>query len=86
MRRAVIYLRVSTLDQTTANQERELREIADRMGCEIVRVFTRITASAAPRAVTSGRHLTGCAVKLPGGNSTWSWPGRSTGWAVACRI
>jgi DNA invertase Pin-like site-specific DNA recombinase len=33
MRRAVIYLRVSTLDQTTANQERELREIAGRMGC-----------------------------------------------------
>jgi DNA invertase Pin-like site-specific DNA recombinase len=28
MRRAVVYLRVSTIDQTTANQERELREIA----------------------------------------------------------
>ena len=27
MKRAVLYLRVSTLDQTTANQERELREI-----------------------------------------------------------
>jgi DNA invertase Pin-like site-specific DNA recombinase len=39
MKRAVLYLRVSTLDQTTANQERELREIAGRMGCEIVRVF-----------------------------------------------
>jgi len=39
MRRAVIYLRVSTVDQTTANQERELREIADRMGCEIVKVY-----------------------------------------------
>ena len=39
MRRAVLYLRVSTLDQTTANQERELREIAGRMGCEIVRVY-----------------------------------------------
>ena len=39
MRRAVIYLRVSTLDQTTANQEWELREIAHRMGCEIVRVY-----------------------------------------------
>src|SRR5260370_10999235 len=39
MRRAVIYLRVSTLDQTTANQERELREIASRMGCEIVKVY-----------------------------------------------
>jgi DNA invertase Pin-like site-specific DNA recombinase len=39
MRRAVIYLRVSTLEQTTANQERELREIAGRMGCEIVKVY-----------------------------------------------
>jgi Resolvase, N terminal domain len=36
---AVIYLRVSTIDQTTANQERELREIASRMGCEIVKVY-----------------------------------------------
>src|SRR5512133_3375606 len=39
MRQAVIYLRVSTIEQTTANQERELREIADRMGCEIVKVY-----------------------------------------------
>src|SRR5215211_5679366 len=37
--RAGIYLRVSTLDQTTANQERELREVAARMGCEVVRVY-----------------------------------------------
>jgi DNA invertase Pin-like site-specific DNA recombinase len=27
MRRAVVYLRVSTIDQTTANQERELRKM-----------------------------------------------------------
>jgi len=39
MKRAVLYLRVSTVDQTTANQERELREVADRMGCEIVKVY-----------------------------------------------
>jgi DNA invertase Pin-like site-specific DNA recombinase len=39
MKRAVCYLRVSTIDQTTANQERELREIAGRMGCEIVKVY-----------------------------------------------
>jgi DNA invertase Pin-like site-specific DNA recombinase len=39
MKRAVLYLRVSTVDQTTANQERELREVASRMGCEIVRVY-----------------------------------------------
>jgi len=38
-RRAVLYLRVSTIDQTTANQERQLREIAGRMGCEIVKVY-----------------------------------------------
>jgi hypothetical protein len=30
VKRAVLYLRVSTLDQTKANQERELRAIADR--------------------------------------------------------
>jgi len=39
MRRAVLYLRVSTVDQTTSNEERELREIAGRMGCEIVKVY-----------------------------------------------
>ena len=39
MRQAVIYLRVSTIEQTTANQERELREIASRMACEIVKVY-----------------------------------------------
>src|SRR4029434_8969596 len=39
MRQAAIYLRVSTIEQTTANQERELREIAGRMGCEIVKVY-----------------------------------------------
>src|SRR3954470_13910998 len=42
MKRAALYLRVSTIDQTTANQERELRElreIADRMGCDVVKVY-----------------------------------------------
>src|SRR5262245_48558232 len=39
MRRAAFYLRVSTIDQTTAHHERALREIAARMGCEVVRVY-----------------------------------------------
>jgi DNA invertase Pin-like site-specific DNA recombinase len=39
MKRAVLYLRVSTTDQTTVNQERELREVAGRMGCDIVQVY-----------------------------------------------
>jgi hypothetical protein len=43
MKRAVMYLRVSTIDQTTANQERQLREIAGRMGCEVVKVATRVS-------------------------------------------
>jgi len=39
MKRAALYLRVSTVDQTTANQERELREVAIRKGYEIVEVY-----------------------------------------------
>jgi DNA invertase Pin-like site-specific DNA recombinase len=39
MKRAVLYLRVSTIDQTTANQERQLREVAARMGSEITKVY-----------------------------------------------
>jgi DNA invertase Pin-like site-specific DNA recombinase len=39
MKRAVLYLRVSTADQTTANQERELRQVAERAGWEIVHVY-----------------------------------------------
>jgi DNA invertase Pin-like site-specific DNA recombinase len=36
---AVLYARVSTRDQMTANQERRSREIAARMVCEIIKVY-----------------------------------------------
>ena len=39
MKRAVLYLRVSTVEQTTANQERELRATASRMGCDVTKVY-----------------------------------------------
>ena len=39
MKRAVLYLRVSTLDQTMANQERELRQVAKRASWQIVHVY-----------------------------------------------
>jgi DNA invertase Pin-like site-specific DNA recombinase len=39
MKRAVLYLRISTIDQATANQERELREVASRIGCDIIKVY-----------------------------------------------
>jgi DNA invertase Pin-like site-specific DNA recombinase len=38
-KRAVLYLRVSTLDQRTSNQELELRQVAERTGYEIVKVY-----------------------------------------------
>jgi DNA invertase Pin-like site-specific DNA recombinase len=37
--RAVLYLRVSTGEQTTTNQERELRAAAERAGHDIVQVY-----------------------------------------------
>jgi DNA invertase Pin-like site-specific DNA recombinase len=39
MRRAALYLRVSTTEQTTENQERELREVAGRINCDIIKVY-----------------------------------------------
>src|SRR6516162_3850197 len=38
--RAALYLRVSTTDQTTANQEHELRAAAKRMGHTIVETYS----------------------------------------------
>jgi DNA invertase Pin-like site-specific DNA recombinase len=40
MRRAGLYLRVSTNGQSPVNQERELREAARRLGHEVVEVYT----------------------------------------------
>ena len=84
MKRAVLYLRVSTTDQTTANQERELREVASRMGCEIVRVYKdhgigfirlrrrqRLRRSVALKAGTGGLNLTDCCAMPPSASTTW---------------
>jgi DNA invertase Pin-like site-specific DNA recombinase len=47
--RAAIYLRVSTDEQTTANQERELQAAAERIGHEIVAVYRSRTARSPTR-------------------------------------
>jgi len=39
MKRAALYLRVSTGEQTTENQKRELLEVASRAGWEIVEIY-----------------------------------------------
>jgi DNA invertase Pin-like site-specific DNA recombinase len=39
MRNAALYLFVGTLDESAADQEHDLREVANRMGCQIVKVY-----------------------------------------------
>src|SRR5215831_4833082 len=39
MKRAAIYLRVSTQDQTTSNQEHELRRAAEHAGWQVAKVY-----------------------------------------------
>ena len=39
MKRAAVYLRVSTQDQTTSNQEHELRQAAERAGWQVAKVY-----------------------------------------------
>jgi DNA invertase Pin-like site-specific DNA recombinase len=45
--RAAIYCRVSTFDQTTLNQELELRAVAERKGFEVVEVYRDVGISGA---------------------------------------
>jgi DNA invertase Pin-like site-specific DNA recombinase len=56
-RRAAIYLRVSTVDQNTDNQEHELRQVAERAGWEVVKVFKDhgISGANAPRTTLDQR-------------------------------
>src|SRR5262245_54305969 len=43
--RAALYLRTSTLDQTTHNQERELRAVAERLSHEVAEVYNGISGA-----------------------------------------
>ena len=84
MKRAVLYLRVSTTDQTTANQERELRKIAERAGWDVVKVY-KDHGFLEPRAETSGRPSTRFAATPAQGSSMSLWLGRSIVSAAACK-
>ncbi len=55
MTRAALYLRVSTKEQTTENQEGELRQWAERLGVQVVRVWADTASGArADRAALAG--------------------------------
>ena len=49
MRRAGIFTRVSTDRQTTENQLKRLREVADSAGWEVVQVYEEVVSGAATR-------------------------------------
>jgi hypothetical protein len=69
MRRAVIYLRVSTLDQTTAIRSGNCARLPAGWAVTSSR-STRITASAAPGAAINGRPSTSYAATPRGAGYT----------------
>jgi DNA invertase Pin-like site-specific DNA recombinase len=69
MKRAAIYLRVSTQDQSTANQEHELRHAAERAGWQVGKIYKDHGISGA-KGVTDGRRSMRCAGTPPSANST----------------
>ena len=48
---AALYLRVSTSDQTTDNQQLELQKVADKMGWTVTEVFTDVISGAKAKRV-----------------------------------
>ena len=68
-KRAAIYVRVSTDKQTVENQLRELRQIAERRGWQVVEV-SATPASAAPRAVKTVRGSIACSRMRSGADLT----------------
>jgi hypothetical protein len=85
MKRAVLYLRVSSTDQTAASQERELREIAERAGWEVLKVYRDHGISGAKGREINGRLSTRFAVTPAQGSSMSLWVGRSIVSAAACK-
>lgn len=69
-KRVGLYLRVSTSEQTTDNQRRELMAVAERHGWVVVQVFEDAGISGA-RAARSGRRLMRCSRRWPDVRSIW---------------
>jgi hypothetical protein len=69
-KRTVLYVRVSTGDQTTENQVRELTQIAERRAWDVVEVYQDVGVSG-PRGATSGQVLTPCSRMRNGAGLTW---------------
>ena len=81
--RAAIYLRVSTDEQTTENQERELRAAAERMDTGSWR-STGMRASGSKARISTPASTT-CTRRRPPACSMSSWLGRSIVSAARCK-
>lgn len=77
-KRVALYLRVSTSEQTTRNQRRELKAVAERHGWEIVKVFEDAGVSGG-KGRDERPGLDELLRRSPGARSTWWRRGRSTG-------
>ena len=78
-RRAAIYARVSTADQTTENQLLRLREVAARAGWEIVQTFTE-TASGASRSRPALDAMMAQAARRRFAARLTDWQAKTYGW------
>jgi hypothetical protein len=58
-KRVALYVRVSTSEQNTRNQRRELKAVAERHGWQVV-TFTRTRASPGSRAATTAQGSRSC--------------------------
>ena len=81
IRRAAIYVRVSTDRQTIENQEIQLRQIAERRGWEVVEVYNDAGVSGA-KGRKDRPASTKCSTMPAGDASTSSWRGRLIGSAA----
>jgi hypothetical protein len=80
-KRAALYVRVSTDAQTVENQIRELRQVAERRGWDVVEVYRDAGISGA-KGRTDGLASIPCSRTPAAGSSISSWRGRLTAWAA----
>jgi DNA invertase Pin-like site-specific DNA recombinase len=69
LKRAALYVRVSTDHQTVENQIAELSRIAERRGWQVVEIYRDAGISGAKGR--DGRGSMPCSMTRVGGNSTW---------------
>ena len=77
MKRAALYLRVSTVDQNPETQALDLRQFASQRGLQVVETYTDHGVS----GTKARRPALDKMMEAPGDTGSMSWScGRATGW------